>query len=96
MSVKLSISSHVKISYFYMCSDTTFLGGRNPCKTLQFINIYIYFLNLNRINFGQRSTLGGAVTIIINGSKISIHRFIATTLFRVVKEWPHSSGNIHE
>ena len=28
----------------------------------------------------------------INGSKISIHRFIATTLFRVVKEWPHSSG----
>ena len=32
----------------------------------------------------------------INGSKISIHRFIATTLFRVVKEWPHSSGNIIE
>ena len=32
----------------------------------------------------------------INSSKISIHRFIATTLFRVVKEWPHSSGNIHE
>ena len=57
---------------------------------------HINFLNLNRINFGQRSTLGGAVTIIINGSKISIHRFIATTLFRVVKEWPHSSGNIHE
>ena len=25
----------------------------------------------------------------INSSKISIHRFIATTLFRVVKEWPH-------
>ena len=24
------------------------------------------------------------------------HRFIATTLFHVVKEWPHSSGNIHE
>ena len=32
----------------------------------------------------------------INSSKISVHRFIATTLFRVVKEWPHSSGNIHE
>ena len=27
MSVKLLISSHGKISYFYMCSDTTFLGG---------------------------------------------------------------------
>ena len=32
--------------------------------------------------------------IMINSSKISIHRFIATKLFRVVKEWPHSSGNI--
>ena len=31
-----------------------------------------------------------------NSSKISIHRFIATMLFRVVKEWPHSSGKIHE
>ena len=28
----------------------------------------------------------------INSGKISIHRFIATTLFRVVKEWPHSSA----
>ena len=56
---------------------------------------FIYFLNLNRINFGQRSTLRGAVTIMINSSKISSHRFIATTLFCVVKEWPHSSGNIH-
>ena len=37
MSVRLSISSHVKISYFYVCSDATFLGGRNPYKTLQFI-----------------------------------------------------------
>ena len=36
------------------------------------------------------------MTIMINGSKISIHRFIATTLFRLVKEWPHSSGNIHD
>ena len=36
------------------------------------------------------------VYIMFNSSKISIHRFIATTLFRVVKEWPHSSGNIHE
>ena len=60
------------------------------------ICIYILFLNLNRINFGQRSTLSGAVTIMINSSKISIHCFIAATLFRVVKEWPHSSGNIHE
>ena len=32
----------------------------------------------------------------INSSKISIHRFIATTLFCVVQEWPHSSGNIHD
>ena len=61
-----------------------------------YMYIYILFLNLNRINFGQRSTLRGAVTIMINCSKISIHRFIATMLFRVVKEWPHSSGNIHE
>ena len=37
ISEKLSISSHVKISYCYVCSDTTFLGGINPCKTLQFI-----------------------------------------------------------
>ena len=36
------------------------------------------------------------IYIMINSSKISIHRFIATTLFRLVKEWPHSSGNIHE
>ena len=34
---QISIISHVKTSYFYVCSDTTFLGGRNPCKTLQFI-----------------------------------------------------------
>ena len=34
--------------------------------------------------------------IMINSNKISIHRFIATALFRVVKEWPQSSGNIHE
>ena len=52
--------------------------------------------DLNRINFGQRSTLRGAVTIMINSNKISIHRFIVTMLIRVVKEWPHSSGNIHE
>ena len=44
----------------------------------------LYFLNLNRIRFGQRSTLRGAVTIMINSKKISNH------------EWPHSSGNIHE
>ena len=41
----------------------------------------------------MRSTLGGAVIIIINGSKISVHRFIATTLFRMIEGWPHSSGN---
>ena len=29
-------------------------------------------------------------------SKISIQSFIVTTLFGVVKEWPHSSGNIQE
>ena len=29
----------------------------------------------------------------INGSKISVHRFIATTLFRMIEGWPHSSGN---
>ena len=32
----------------------------------------------------------------IKSSKISIHRFIATTLFRVIKGRPHSSGNINE
>ena len=30
----------------------------------------------------------------INGSKISVHRFIATMLFCMAKGWPHSSGNI--
>ena len=35
------------------------------------------------------------IYIINNGSKTSIHRFIATTLFRMVKGWPHSSGNIN-
>ena len=30
--------------------------------------------------------------IMINGSKISFHRFIATTLFRMTKGWPHSSS----
>ena len=29
----------------------------------------------------------------IKSRKISIHRFIATTLFRVIKGRPHSSGN---
>ena len=33
------------------------------------------------------------LSIMINGSKISVHRFIATTLFRMIEEWPHSSGN---
>ena len=33
------------------------------------------------------------IIIMINGSKISVHRFIATTLFRIVEERPHSSGN---
>ena len=31
--------------------------------------------------------------LMINGSKISVHRFIATMLFGMVIEWPHSSGN---
>ena len=43
-----------------------------------YMYIYIYFLTLNRINFGQRSTLRGVVTIMINSSKISIHRFIVS------------------
>ena len=29
----------------------------------------------------------------INGTKISVHRFNATTLFRMIEGWPHSSGN---
>ena len=37
-----------KISYFYVCSDTTFLGGRNPCKTLQFVQVITWF----RVQFG--------------------------------------------
>ena len=39
---QISIISHVKISYFYVCSDTTFLGGRNPCKHCSLYNKYIY------------------------------------------------------
>ena len=50
-------------------------------KTFLKTGVYIYILY---------------IYIMINGSKISIHRFIATMLFRVVKEWPHSSGNIHQ
>ena len=44
---QISIISNVKISYFYVCSNTTFLGDRNPCKTLQFIQqilIYVSFV----------------------------------------------------
>ena len=47
--------------------------------------IHTYFLNLNRINLWERSTLRGAVIVMVNGSKISIHRFITTTLFRMDK-----------
>ena len=36
---------------------------------------------MNRINFIERSTLRVAIIVVINGSKISIHRLIATTLF---------------
>ena len=50
------------------------------------VNLCVPKFNLNYI----------CIYIMIKSSKISIHRFIATTLFRVVKEWPHSSGNIHE
>ena len=54
----------------------------------KYISIYI--------SLYMKTFLKTGVCIMINSSKISIHRFIATTLFRVVKEWPHSSGNIHE
>ena len=30
--------------------------------------------------------MGGAVIIMINGRKISVHRFIATTQFRMIEE----------
>ena len=48
------------------------------------------------ISLYMKTFLKTGVCIMINSSKISIHRFIATTLFRVVKEWPHSSGNIYD
>ena len=37
ISEKLSISSHVKLSWFYMSKYMDFLSGRNPNKTLVFI-----------------------------------------------------------
>ena len=36
------------------------------------------------------------INIMINGSKISVQLCIATTLFRMIKEWPHTSGNFNE
>ena len=33
------------------------------------------------------------ICIIINGSKISVNGFIATTLFRMMEECPHSSSS---
>jgi len=88
--------NHISLELLEVSETVILSDFGNQVHPHIYIYIYIYFLNLNRINFGQRSTLRGAVTIMINSSKISIHRFIATTLFRVVKEWPHSSGNIHE
>ena len=40
------IISHVMISYFYVYSDTTFLGGRNPGKTLKIWQLYVQFYTL--------------------------------------------------
>ena len=50
-----------------------------------YINVYIYiyyFLNLNRINL-ERSTLGEAVIIVINGSKIPL--IIITYIYYIVR-----------
>ena len=44
----------------------------------------------------SRSLMYIYIYIMIKSRKISIHRFIATTLFRVIKGWPHSSGNIND
>ena len=64
---------------FSVCNKRSMIMITPEAWTPVIINIYIYiyFLNLNSINFGQRSTLRGAVTIMIYSSKISIHRFIA-------------------
>ena len=62
-----------------------------PCaraRKQNYISIYI--------SLYMKTFLKTGVCIMINSSKISIHHFIATTLFRVVKEWPHPSGNIYE
>ena len=50
------------------------------------------------MDFKERSTLGGALYTNWNQFRTSgvIHRFIATVLFRMAKDWPHSSGNINE
>ena len=53
--------------------------------TYVYIYIYIYILLELEEKFKERLTLGGAVIIMINGSKISVHRFIATTLFRMIE-----------
>ena len=72
--------------------------GQNKRKNKRYIYLYIFLkcqpfckrvyiyilLGLEYNKFRERSTLRGAVIIMINGSKISIHRFIATTLFRMV------------
>ena len=50
----------------------------------KYATIYL-LLELEQNKFRERSTLGGAVMIMINGSKISVHRFIATTLFRMIE-----------
>ena len=42
-------------------------------------------LELKWNKFREHSTLREAVIVMIDGSKISVHRLIATTLFRMVK-----------
>ena len=78
-------------NHLFVVVVVSLLTKRNNCTYLPIyiyiyvcIYIYITFLNLNSQNkFRERSTLGGAVIIMINGSKISVHRFIATTLCSV-------------
>ena len=50
------------------------------------------------MDFKERSTLGGAPYTNWNQFRTSIviHRFIATVLFRMAKDWPHSSSNINK
>ena len=78
----------VEPSFFKLDNSKWKLHTGTRARKQKYISIYI--------SLYMKTFLKTDVCIMINGSKISIHRFIATTLFRVVKEWPHSSGNIHE